>query len=144
MGKSSLLILGILALIAIREVANTKPGPCRKLKQQFPPTKMQGKMLLRSMYLNSFDTVSTFQPSNLCIRYDVAAPELKDYTVIGTDNKDYVVLYKCNYFNVSKTHIEFINAYTSVKTPSPAVLNGISLAYKKNGLDEKLIMTLCQ
>ncbi|KAH8270192.1 hypothetical protein KR018_005504 [Drosophila ironensis] len=101
-------------------------------------------MLHRSMYLDAFNDKMTKQnPVSLCFASVFPLARMKDYTVIGTDNKDFVIYYKCNYFSVSKNHVEIVNVYTREKTPSAGVLTGITEAFKKNGLDEAKVMILC-
>lgn len=65
-------------------------------------------MLHRSMYLDVFNEKKEDQKENkisVCFSTIFPLLRMKDYTVIGTDNKDFVVYYKCNYFTVSKDHI---------------------------------------
>ncbi|XP_044317568.1 uncharacterized protein LOC108038841 [Drosophila rhopaloa] len=146
MGKCSFLILGTLATIAFQEVFTLQPGPCRKLVQSYPPTTIKGKMIHHSLYLDIFTKGEKKQnkPLNVCLHVDFQESFLKGYTVIGTDNKDFAVLYKCNYFDDSKSNVELINTYTRLKTPSKDTLTLISQAFKKNGLKENSELIFCQ
>lgn len=68
-------------------------------------------MLHRSMFLDVFKEKKKEQNKlSTCFPSQFPLLRMKEYTVIGTDNKDFVVYYKCNYFTVSKDHIG-MNSY---------------------------------
>jgi len=68
-------------------------------------SKIKGKMVHRSLYLDIFSKRKTkVKPLSICLR-EIFPPRLKNYTVIGTDNKNFVVLYKCEYNSISQSNI---------------------------------------
>ncbi|XP_037721599.1 uncharacterized protein LOC119554670 [Drosophila subpulchrella] len=145
MGMDSILLLGILATIVFSDIFASQPGPCRKLVQTYNATTIKGKMIHRSLYLDVFATrKSKAKPLNLCIRVNFPNSKQQNSTVIGTDNKEFLVLYRCTYFPTANRSSEFVNTYTRLKTPSAATLSKISEAYKKNGLQESQVLALCQ
>nr|XP_016994436.1 uncharacterized protein LOC108055569 [Drosophila takahashii] len=102
-------------------------------------------MIHRSLYLDTFENrKAKAKPLSLCLHTNFPNALLENSTVIGTDNKEFLVLYQCHYFPVSKTNAEFVNTYTRLKTPNAATLAKISEAYKKNGLHERQVLKLCQ
>ncbi|XP_043950922.1 uncharacterized protein LOC108034762 [Drosophila biarmipes] len=144
MGKNSLL-LGIWATLLLSEMFASQLGPCRKLVQTLPSTSIKGKLIHRSLYLDVFASRKTrAKPLNLCLREVFPNAKQKESTVIGTDNKEFLVLYRCTYFPTSNTSSEFVNTYTRLKTPSAGTISKISEAYKKNGLPEWQVLALCQ
>nr|XP_016994435.2 uncharacterized protein LOC108055568 [Drosophila takahashii] len=145
----SFMILGILATIILPEVIANEKDICRKLVQTFPfPTTLEGKMIQRSFYMDPKHAVHYYQTLNsklnICIPVSLAHFLLKEYSVIGTDNKDFVVLHKCYYDNESVAYKEYINTYTRQKFPSAETLAAIREVYKRNGLDESRMSVLCQ
>lgn len=125
-------------------------------------SKIKGKMVHRSLYLDIFSKRKTsVKPLSICLREIFPPTRLKNYTVIGTDNKNFVVLYKCEYNPISQSNTgkslyliciliydtstsESVNTYTKWKIPRAATLKRISQAYKKNGLQESKVLLLCQ
>ncbi|XP_070852809.1 uncharacterized protein [Drosophila suzukii] len=143
MGMDSILLFGILATIVFSEIFASQPGPCRKLVQTYPETTVKGKMIHRSLYLDVFATRKS-KPLNLCLHVNFPNSKQQNTTVIGTDNKEFLVLYRCNYFPTANSSSEYVNTYTRLKTPTAATLSKISEAYTKNGLQESQVLSLCQ
>ncbi|KMY99591.1 uncharacterized protein LOC27207001 [Drosophila simulans] len=144
MEKYSILMC-IIATVVFSEVFASQPGPCRNLSQRYAPSKIKGKMVHRSLYLDIFSKrKTTVKPLSICLREIFPPTRLKNYTVIGTDNKNFVVLYKCEYNPISQSNTESVNTYTKWKIPAAATLKRISQAYKKNGLQESKVLLLCQ
>lgn len=68
-------------------------------------SKIKGKMVHRSLYLDIFSKrKTTVKPLSICLREIFPPTRLKNYTVIGTDNKNFVVLYKCEYNPISQSN----------------------------------------
>ncbi|XP_043649801.1 uncharacterized protein LOC122617846 [Drosophila teissieri] len=145
MEKKSFHLMCTLAIIVFPEIFASQPGPCRQLVQKYAPSKIKGKMIHRSLYLDIYSKRTTkVKPLSLCLREIFPPATMQNYTVLDTDNTNFVVLYKCEYNPVSLSHIESVNTYTKLRTPKAATLKRISQAYKKNGLQESKVLYLCQ
>ncbi|SPP76072.1 Hypothetical predicted protein [Drosophila guanche] len=101
-------------------------------------------MIHRSMYLDVFGEQEANKPPtpvNLCLA--IAWPPKNRNVILGTDHKQYVVIYICHYLKATKSHVELINTYTAEKKPSQETLVGISEAFTKNRVNETLQLMLC-
>ncbi|XP_022211275.1 uncharacterized protein LOC111066749 [Drosophila obscura] len=143
----SFILLVILAMFASNGVYAPQPGPCRQLKHTVEYSSYKGTMVHRSMYLDVFaeqDANKPPTPVNFCLAVAWPPKNVKlPYIILGTDHKQYVVIYICNYSKATKSHVELINTYTAEKKPSKEALAGISEALTKNGVNETLQLMLC-
>ncbi|BFF96566.1 uncharacterized protein DMAD_05177 [Drosophila madeirensis] len=124
-----------------------QPGSCRQLKHTIADSTYKGIMIHRSMYLDVFGEQEANKPPspvNLCIAIALPPKNRKlQYVILGTDHKQYVVIYICHYLKATKSHEEMINTYTAEKKSSKETLVGISEAFTKNGVNETLQLMLC-
>ncbi|XP_030386205.1 uncharacterized protein LOC115633021 [Scaptodrosophila lebanonensis] len=133
-------IFGISILLVEYCSAADKTGPCPSTKS-VPQSTYKGNVIQRSLLVSTINFNQTF--FNVCNEKKYPFESKNDYLTLGTDNKSYMVLYKCKFHEKENKHIEMAFSYV-MRSATKESINAIDEAFRKNGLNPKSVLVLCK